>query len=76
MGLKKSGVKKGNYRLQDSGLFGIIDDVTTTNQMENTGVNFPVPLNYEARKQALAPVLKAEYWKAQAITLIRQNSYK
>ena len=76
MGLKKSRVKEGNYTLQDSGLFGIIDKDETTNLMRNSEASFPVPLNCEARRRTLAPVLKAEYWKAQAITLIRQNSYK
>lgn len=75
LGLKKSVARKGKYRLQGSRPFGIIDKVTSTNQMRNTGVNYPVRPNYEARKLALASVLKAEYWKAQAIALTHQIAY-
>lgn len=76
LGLKKEGVRKGKYRLRDSGLFGIIEDVTTTNHVEKPRLNFPVPSSYEARNQALTPLMRAEYWKAQAITLIRRNAYQ
>jgi hypothetical protein len=76
VGLKREGVKKEKHRLGDSGLFGIIEDVTTTNHGEKPRLNFSVPLTYEARNQALAPLIRAEYWKAQAITLVRQNSYQ
>ena len=47
----------------------------STNQMGNTKVDFQVPEDHEARKHMLDSVLQAEYWKAQAITLIRQNPY-
>jgi hypothetical protein len=76
VGLKKEGIRKGKYRLRDSGLLGIIEDVTTIHHVEKPRLNFPVPLTYEARNQALAPLIRAEYWKAQAITLVRQNSYQ
>jgi len=76
LGLKKEGVRKGTCRLRDYGLFGMIEDVATTNHVEKPRLNFPVPLTYEARNQALTPLIRAEYWKAQAITLIRQNSYQ
>ncbi len=76
MGLKKSGVRKGNSRLQDSGLFGIIDNVIPTNHVEKTTAKFPVSLNYQARKLALSSVLRAEYFKAQAITMIRKMSIR
>jgi len=75
MGLKKSGAKKGNYGVQDSRLFGIIRKVKSANQAGNTNVDFQVSPNHEARKHALDSVLQAEYWKAQAITLIRQIAY-
>jgi len=75
MGLKKSGAKKGNHELHGFRLFGIIGKVMSTNQMRNTKIDFQVFPNHEARKHALDSVLQAEYWKAQAITLIRQNPY-
>jgi len=75
LGLKKSGAKKGNYGPSGFRLFGIIRKVTSTNQMGNTKVDFQVSLNHEARKHVLDSVLQAEYWKAQAITLIRQIAY-
>ena len=76
MSLEKSGVKEGNSRLQDSGLFGIIDKGTPRNHGKHTTVKFPVPFNYQARRLAVAAMLKTEYRKAQAITLIRQMSIK
>jgi hypothetical protein len=76
MGLKKSGVKKGNSKLQRSGLFGIIDKVTSTNRAENTAVGFPASLDHQARKSVMASVLKAESDKARAIKLIRRMSIR
>jgi len=75
LGLKKSVAKKGNYGVQDSRLFGIIRKVESANHVENTNVDFQVSPNHEARKHALDPVLQAEYWNAQAITLVRRNPY-
>jgi hypothetical protein len=75
LGSKKSGAKKGNYGLRGFRLFGIIDKVMSTNQMGSTKVDFQVPENHETRKHALDSILQAEYWKAQAITLIRRNPY-
>ena len=75
MGLKKSVAKKGNYGVQDSRLFGIIRKVESANQMGDTNVDFQVSQNHEARKHALDSILQAEYWKAQAIMLIRRNPY-
>ena len=76
MGLKKSGVKKVNSRPQGSELFGIVDKVTSVNHVENTIVDFPVPSNCQARKSAVTAALRAEYNKAQAITIIRQMSIR
>jgi hypothetical protein len=75
MGLKKSGARKGNNGLHGFRLFGIIGKIISTNQMGNTKADFQVSPNHEARKHVLDSVLQAEYWKAQAITLIRQNPY-
>jgi len=75
LGLKKSGAKKGNYGLHKFRLFGIIGKVMSTNQMGSTKVDFQVPENHETRKHELDSILQAEYWKAQAITLIRRNPY-
>lgn len=76
MGLKKDGVKKGDYRLQESGLFGMIDNIPTADQIEDARGNIPVSLNHDVGKQALVSVLEAEYWKAKAIMVIHQNFCK
>jgi len=75
MGLKKNGVEKSNSRLQDSGLFGIIEKITPTNHTENTAL-FPISMNHKARRLAVAAVVEAEYYKAQAITLTRRMSIR
>ena len=75
MDLKKSGAKKGNYGLHGFKLFGIIDKAMSTNQMGSTKVDFQVLEDHETRKHALDSILQAEYWKAQAIMLIRRNLY-
>jgi len=75
LGLKKRVAKKGNHGLHGFRLFGIIGKVISTNQMGNTKIDFQVSPNHEARKHMLDSGLQAEYWKAQAITLIRQNPY-
>ncbi|MFQ6064435.1 MAG: hypothetical protein ACE5L6_03065 [Candidatus Bathyarchaeia archaeon] len=76
MSLKKSGVKKSNFRLQDSGLFGIIEKITPTTRMETTTVEFPVPVDHQARRLVTTAMLEAEYYKAQAITLARRTSIR
>ena len=75
LGLKKSEAKKGNYGVQDSRLLGIIRKVESANQVENANVDFQFSTSDETRKHALDLVLQAEYWKAQAITLVRRNPY-
>ncbi len=76
MGSKKVGVKEGNSVLKNSRLFGILGKDETSDLTRNTETSLPVPLNYESRKQAVAPVLEAEHWKGQAITLVRQMSIR
>ena len=75
MGLRKSYVKKGNPRVRNSGLFGIIDKTESTNQMRNSEASFPVALNFKARKPIQKAMLEAEHRKAQAITLTRRIHY-
>lgn len=74
MGLRKSQVKKGNPRVCNSGLFGIMDKADFT-QMRNSKASFPVALNYKEQKLVRDAILEAEYRKAQAITLTRQMHY-
>ncbi|UCE29494.1 MAG: hypothetical protein JSV85_01850 [Candidatus Bathyarchaeota archaeon] len=75
MDLKKSAAKKGSYGPQGSRPFGIAGKVTSTNPMGKTEVDVTYPPNYRIRKPALRSVLRAECWKAQAITLVRRNYY-
>ena len=76
MGLRKRYVKKGNPRVHNSGLFGIIDKAESANQMRNSEASFPVALNYKVRKVTQTAVLEADYRKAQAIALTRQMHYR
>jgi hypothetical protein len=75
MGLKKNVTRKRNYGLHGSRLLGIIRKVISANQMGSTKADFQVPEDQETRKYALDSMLQAEYWKAQAITLVRRNPY-
>lgn len=62
--------------LKNSRLVGIIVEDETSDLTRDTETSLSVPLNYEMRKQALTPVLEAEHWKGQAITLVRQMSIR
>ena len=75
MDLGKSGVRKGNSGICDSKLFGITDKAAPRKQI-NAVVDPPISLNYEARKRAMLPRLKAECAKAVVITLIRRTSIR
>ncbi len=74
MDAKNGGAKEGNHGLQDSGLFGIIENTVAKNKADGSGETYSVSLNHEAKKQALAVLLEAECRKAQAITLLNWNS--
>ncbi len=74
MSLKNGGAKEGNHRLQDSGLFGIMDDTVVGNRAAGSREGYFVPLSHKAKKRALAALLEAECRKAHAITLLNRNS--
>jgi len=74
MSLKNRGAKEGNHRLQDSRLFGIMDDTVVGNKAAGPREGDSVLLSHKARKRALAVLLEAECRKAQAITLLNRNS--
>jgi hypothetical protein len=68
MNLKESGVRNGNPTLQNSRLLGIIDGAIPESQT----VKPNIPSSYQTRKIAATAESRKEYYKAQAITLIRQ----
>jgi hypothetical protein len=72
MDLKESRVREGNPRLQNSKLLGIVDRAIPENQT----VRPNVPSSYQTRRIADTADSKREYYKAQAITLIRQTSIR
>ena len=76
MGLKKSGIGKGNSGLQDSRLFGIMDKIIPKILGKKTIKDSQIPLNHEARKLTLASRRKAEYYKAKAMIHVREISVR
>ncbi len=72
MGLEKSKADEAIFRVQDSGLFGMIDEFTPADPSENV----IGPVDYETRRAVKDEVLRAEQRKEQATILIRQMSIR
>ena len=73
--MKRGISEKEKYKLQHARLFGIVDKGISPDQMGNSRVGFPIPLNHESRELELRSRLKAEFHKAQALMLVRRNYY-
>jgi len=68
-------VKKASQKVQDSGIFGILDNTKSINSMAEGASNSLGIVNPDTRREIRKAVLEAEYGKALVIELTNKMKY-
>ncbi|UCG45146.1 MAG: hypothetical protein JSV58_07200 [Candidatus Bathyarchaeota archaeon] len=75
MGLKRDSSENAKHEPKPVKLLGIMKENHSAHHLMNHRATLPTSFNHEARKRELRSRLMAEFYKAQAITLVRRNYY-